>query len=452
MALTPGTRLGPYEISGLIGAGGMGEVYRARDTKLNREVALKVLPDAVARDPEHLARFQREAELLAALNHPHIAHIHGLEDTDGVRALIMELVEGDDLAQRLARGPLPLTEALQIARQMVDALEAAHEKGIIHRDLKPANVKITPDGVVKVLDFGLAKAFDPGVMSSNAMLTNSPTLSMRATQAGLILGTAAYMAPEQATGHPVDKRADIWAFGVVLWEMLTGTSLFAGETISHTLAFVITKEPDWNTLPANTPAPIRRLLRRALEKDRKRRLPDIGSARLEIDEALATRVDESTSVSSSTVGARRVAGWRITLPWSLAAAFGVGFVVALATWAPWRKPPATAPVRLSAELGADVTLAIGGAPGANLALSPDGKLLVFAAQSTSGLSQLYLRRFDQLQASALSGTDDGRNPFFSADGQWIGFFAGSKLKKISISGGAAVTLCDAVNGRGGTWG
>jgi serine/threonine-protein kinase len=442
----------------------MGEVYRARDTKLNRDVAIKVLPDSVARDPEHLARFHREAQLLAALNHPNIAHIYGLEGIarrdgqdrlDGLdgrtQALVMELVDGATLAERLTQGPLPLGETLTIARQIAEALEAAHDKGIVHRDLKPANVKVTPDGVVKVLDFGLAKAFDTSP-AGTGMMTNSPTLSMRATQAGLILGTAAYMAPEQATGHAVDKRADVWAFGVVLWEMLTGNSLFAGETISHTLAFVITKEPDWNTLPVNTPAPIRRLLRRALEKDRKRRLPDIGSARLDIDEALATRVDESTSVSPSTVGARPVAGWRITLPWSLAAAFGVGFVVALATWAPWRKPSATAPVRLSAELGADVTLGVGGAPGANLALSPDGKLLVFAAQSTSGPSQLYLRRFDQLQASALPGTDDGRNPFFSPDGQWIGFFAGSKLKKISISGGAAVTLCDAVNGRGGTWG
>jgi serine/threonine-protein kinase len=435
----------------------MGEVYRARDTKLNRDVAIKVLPDSVARDPEHLSRFQREAQLLAALNHPNIAHIYGLEGLDGqdrqdgrTLALVMELVDGATLADRLTQGRIPLGETLTIARQIVEALEAAHDKGIVHRDLKPANVKVTPDGVVKVLDFGLAKAFDASP-AGTGLMTNSPTLSMRATQAGLILGTAAYMAPEQATGHPVDKRADIWAFGVVLWEMLTGTSLFAGETISHTLAFVITKEPDWNTLPANTPAPIRRLLRRALEKDRKRRLPDIGSARLDIDEALATPALDASSVSSTPAQLTTPDRWRLALPWGIAAVFATGLMIALAEWAPWHRGEALSPVRLTADIGADASLALSGPPGAQLALSRDGKLLVFAAQHRDG-SQLFVRRLDQLQATELAGTDDARDPFFSPDGQWIGFFARTKLKKIAVTGGGAITLSDVQSDRGGTWG
>src|SRR5476649_1021149 len=259
----------------------MGEVYRAADTKLKRHVAIKILPPSLAADQDRLARFQREAEVLASLNHPNIAHIHGLEEANGVRALVMELVEGEDLAQRIARGPIPLDEALPIARQIADALEAAHEQGIIHRDLKPANIKVRPDGNVKVLDFGLAKAMDPaGASSANAM--NSPTLSMHATQAGIILGTASYMSPEQAAGKAIDKRSDLWAFGVVLLEMLTGHPVFEGETVSHVLASVLKSEPDWTTLPKGTPPPIRRLLGRCLEKDRKRRLDSAADARLDI--------------------------------------------------------------------------------------------------------------------------------------------------------------------------
>jgi serine/threonine protein kinase len=305
LALTPGTRLGPYEILAAIGAGGMGEVYRARDTKLNRDVALKILPDAFAGDPDRLARFTREAQTLASLNHPNIAHIHGLEEGNGVRALVMELVEGEDLSQKLeglrAKGSgLPLDETLPIARQIADALEAAHEQGIIHRDLKPANIKVRPDGAVKVLDFGLAKldersaSLSPRQVSGQAGergdLTHSPTLSMHATQAGIILGTASYMSPEQAAGKPVDKRSDLWAFGVVLMEMLTGRPVFTGETVSHVLASVLKSDPDWTALPADTPAPIRRPLRRCLDKDRKRRLDSAADARLEIDEALAPAV------------------------------------------------------------------------------------------------------------------------------------------------------------------
>src|SRR3989442_599400 len=284
-----GAKLGPYEIVVPLGAGGMGEVYRARDTTLGRDVALKVLPEAFARDADRMARFQREAQVLASLNHPNIAAIYGLEDSGGVRALVMELVEGPTLAERLKSGAVLLDDALPIAKQIADALEYAHERGIIHRDLKPANVKITPGGAVKVLDFGLAKALAPEVSGTN--LANSPTISIAATQAGVILGTAAYMSPEQAKGKPVDRRTDIWAFGCVLYEILTGDKAFDGETTSDVLAAVIRAEPDWNAVPETTPASIRRLLRRCLEKDSKRRLQAIGEARITIEEALSGVVD-----------------------------------------------------------------------------------------------------------------------------------------------------------------
>src|SRR5471032_1604929 len=282
MTIQAGSRLGPYEVLSAIGAGGMGEVYRARDTKLNRDVAIKVLLPGVANDQDRLARFSREAQVLASLNHPNIAHIYGIEDADGVKAMVLELVEGEDLAQRIERGAIPLDEALPIAKQIADALEAAHEQGIIHRDLKPANIKVRPDGTVKVLDFGLAKAMDPaGGLCANAM--NSPTLSMHATQAGIILGTAAYMSPEQARGKAVDRRADIWAFGVVLFEMFTGQRAFAGDTITDIIAAVVTREPDLTALPAATPGAIRHLLMRCIEKDPKRRLRDIGEARFALE-------------------------------------------------------------------------------------------------------------------------------------------------------------------------
>ena len=286
MALTPGTRLGVYEVTAPLGVGGMGEVYRATDTKLKRQVAIKILPWSLAGDPDRLARFQREAEVLASLNHPNIAAIYGLEDADGVKALVMELVEGEDLAQRIARGAIPLAEALTIAKQIAEALEAAHEQGIIHRDLKPANMKVREDGAVKVLDFGLAKAMEPISRAPN--VSQSPTITTPAmTQAGMILGTAAYMSPEQAKGRTADKRADIWAFGVVVFEMLTGQRLFTGETISDTLASVLKTDPDWRTLPDAVPSSLRRLLRRCLEKDPKRRLQAIGEARVQIEDLLA---------------------------------------------------------------------------------------------------------------------------------------------------------------------
>ena len=365
--LSAGMTLGPYEIVAPLGAGGMGEVYRATDTKLKRQVALKVLPAALTADHDRLVRFQREAEVLASLNHPHIAAIYGLEDADGVRALVMELVEGPTLADRIAQGAIPFDEALPMAKQIAEALEAAHEQGIIHRDLKPANIKVRPDGTVKVLDFGLAKAMDPtGASSVNA--TMSPTLSMHATQAGIILGTAAYMSPEQAVGKPVDKRADLWAFGVVLLEMLTGKPVFTGETVSHVLASVLKTEPDWTALPSETPASIRRLLRRCLEKDRKRRLADAADAQLEIDDLLSGRAEPTTAVATISPA---VPLWRRALPWALLGSALVALAAVLALWAPWRTAPPANPVRLEATIGVDASLV-----NQNASLASDRKSVV----------------------------------------------------------------------------
>jgi serine/threonine-protein kinase len=442
--IASGTRLGAYEIVSLLGAGGMGEVYRARDTKLKRDVALKVLPDLLSSDPERLARFQREAELLATLNHPNIAAIYGIEDDADGRAIVLELVEGETLAERIARGPIPIEESLTIARQVVDALESAHDRGVVHRDLKPANIKITPAGIAKILDFGLA-AMSQDSGPQNVNVTNSPTLTMAATRAGVIMGTAAYMSPEQATGQTADKRADIWAFGVVLWEMLTGKPAFEGETLSHTLAFVITKEPDWRALPERTPRPIQKLLQRCLEKDRKRRLQAIGDTRFELEEAKTHQVDEQGALRDMQIGGRRMLPWLVTgVAVTLA---GIG-LVALSPWRPLSPPPGK--VELTTELSADLT-----PPpqtgGAAVILSPDGRTVVFSGSKSGARPQLYVRRLDQLEAVPLSGTDGAGSPFFSPDGQWLAFFADGKLKKVPISGGGAQILCDATNGRGGTW-
>ena len=424
-------------------------MFRATDTKLKRQVAIKILPPAVATDHDRLARFRREAEVLASLNHPNIAIIHGLEKSDGVTGLVMELVEGPTLADRIAQGPIPIDEALPIAKQIAEALEAAHEQGIIHRDLKPANIKVRADGTVKVLDFGLAKAIEPSAAASSSV-SMSPTITTPAmTQAGIILGTAAYMSPEQAKGKPVDKRADIWAFGVVVFEMLTGRILYSGETVSETRAQVILKEPDWIALQANTPVRLRELLRRCLVKDPRNRIRDIGDARIAIEEALAHPQPQT----STDAGMRSAAGpgvWRRPLPWLVAAALGASLV--LVAWVPWRQAPApTGLMRLTAELGVDVSLTTG--VGAAAFLSPDGKVLAFVASNAAGQgSQLYVRRFDQLHATPLAGTVGARNAFFSPDGQWIAFFADGKLKKISVNGGAAVTLSNAEDDRGGAWG
>ena len=411
--MTPGDRLGPYEIVERIGAGGMGEVYRATDTRLHREVAIKISAERFSE------RFEREAQSIAALNHPNICTLFDV----GPNYLVMELVEGPTLDDHLRQGALPLDEALRIARQIAEALDAAHEKGIVHRDLKPGNVKVKPDGTVKVLDFGLAKVMEPAGGSG----VNSPTLTMGATQAGVILGTAGYMAPEQAKGQPVDKRADIWAFGVVLWEMLSGQRLFHGETVSDTLAAVLRADVDLKSLPARTPARTRLLLARCLERDPKRRLRDIGDARIELDK---------TDDAPAPAPARRQP-W---IPWTAAALLFAG----VAAWG-WLRRPSESPRPVTRW-----EVSLPGTPSA-LALSRDGTRLVY--QAGDGVSQrLWLRMMDQLQSKPIPGTEGGFLPFFSPDGQWVAFFSNNQgvLKKIPITGGTAITLCEA-GFFGGSW-
>jgi eukaryotic-like serine/threonine-protein kinase len=438
MALAPGTRLGPYEITAQIGVGGMGEVYRATDTNLARQVAIKVLPEAVAADAERLARFDREAKTLAALNHPNIGAIYGLEKADGIRALVMELVEGPTLADRIAQGPIPIDEALPIAKQIAEALEAAHEQGIIHRDLKPANIKLRPDGTVKVLDFGLAKTMEPAAAVSSS-LSMSPTITTPAmTQAGIILGTAAYMSPEQARGTAVDKRADVWAFGVVLWEMLTGKRLFEGATVSDTLAAVLKTEPGWNALGPATPTAIRRLLRRCLEKDRKQRLDSAAAARLEIEEALtAPSAVESAAVPAPSSASRGRLAWMV-------AASAVLVVAAAAVWQQRHATTAPRPVTRF-EIAVPQT----DSP-TSLSLSPDGRQLAYVA-TTEGQSRVWVRLLDDTDPRPLVGTEGASFPFWAPDASAIGFFAEGKLKRVDLAGGASQALADAPNGRGGTW-
>jgi len=443
MPLNPGIKLGPYEIAGAIGAGGMGEVYRARDTQLGRDVAIKVLPANFVNDPDRLVRFQREARMLAALNHPNIATIYGLEQTSGAACLVMELVPGETLAERVRAGPIPIEEALKIAAQIAEALEAAHEKSIIHRDLKPANVKVTPERKVKVLDFGLAKAFEGD--GANEDMSNSPTLSHAATMQGVILGTAGYMSPEQARGKAIDKRTDVWAFGCVLYELLTGKQAFPGETFTDITAKILTGEPDWQVLPAQTPEQIRQLLRRCLQKDRALRLRDAGDARIEIQDAL------SAPASPKPMGA--AARW-FSIGWRQGAVLGFAAVVLLAVGgiAVWHlKPSPAQPVtRTVIDLPPGQQLA-GLENGPAVAVSPDGTHLAYVARQ-SGIQQLYLRAMDSLESRPITGTEGASNPFFSPDGQWVGFFASYKLKKVSVSGGAALTLDDATAPSGASWG
>ncbi len=444
MAILPGRRLGPYEILSAIGAGGMGEVYQAHDTKLGRDVAIKVLPEAFADDPERLSRFQREAKMLASLNHPNIATIHGLEQSGGTSYLVMELVPGETLQERVKReGAIPIEEALTIAKQIAEALEAAHEKGIIHRDLKPANIKVTPEGKVKVLDFGLAKAFegDP----SSVDIGNSPTLSQAATMQGVILGTAAYMSPEQARGRAVDKRSDIWAFGCVLYELLTGKQAFHGEDITEILASVVKSEPDWTALPANISPSIRVLLQRCLRKDRRQRTPDAAILRIEIEDAIAAPATAEPSAAATGTG---VLGRRALLLAGGCLLAG-SIITGLVFWS-LRPAPAPKPVtRTVITLPADQRLAVEENPA--VAISPDGRLLAYAAIQGS-VQQLYLRAMDSLEARAIPGTDGAVNPFFSPDSQTLGFFAGGKLMKVSVNGGGATTLGGAPSGRGASWG
>ena len=457
MGLPAGTRLGPYEIAAQIGAGGMGEVYRARDTKLKRDVAIKILPPAFSSDPEREARFQREAEVLAALNHPHIASIYGLEESDPsassgqapsassgqgrVRASVLELVEGPTLADRIGRRPVPVQEALGIAHQVAEALEAAHEKGIVHRDLKPANVKITPDGQVKVLDFGLAKLVagdvDGAEAAGGAPLTNSPTLTAMATHAGVILGTAAYMAPEQAKGRAVDRRADIFAFGCLLYEMLAGRPAFEGESVPDILSRVLQRDPDWTQLPLSVPPSIHRLVRLCLEKDPKKRRQTAGDVRVDLEHALAEPV--------GAVPAVRDRGWRpAQLAWIASAG---AFIAALAvpTARHFREAPppemrlqiVTPPTRLPLHF----------------VLSPDGRSIVFVASGPSpdAAQRLYLRALDKTDAQPIAGTVGAHHPFWSPDSRSVGFFASGQLQRIDVGGGSAQALAPAPAAQGGTW-
>ena len=424
----------------------MGEVYRAHDATLARDVAIKVLPEAFASDPERLARFEREAKVLASLNHPNIAAIYGLERSGDTRALILELVEGPTLADRIASGPMPLDEALPIARQIAEALEAAHEQGIIHRDLKPLNIKVRDDGTVKVLDFGLAKALQPELSDFDA--ANSPTITAAATRAGVIMGTAPYMSPEQAKAKQIDKRTDIWAFGCVLYEMLTGQRAFAGETVAEQLTAVLSGTPDWDALPDSTPFLIKRLVRRCLERDRRERIPDSATARIEIADALKTPTPMVEGAEAAPV--TRLAFWQRPIS-AAAAALGVALTVsavtALTVWS-LVQPAPSAIVRMPIPLGADESISSTNVHA--VAISPNGRHIVYAANQG-----LLLRPVDQLEATPLAGTNERtRNPFFSPDGQWIGYWAGSsrQLKKISIGGGAPVVVGDAGAPWGASWG
>jgi Tol biopolymer transport system component len=447
MAIPPGTRIGPYEIVGALGAGGMGEVYRARDTRLGRDAAIKILPEAFAQDPERLRRFEREARTLASLNHPHIAQIYGLEQLGSSSALVMELVDGEDLSQRLARGAMPLDEALPIARQVAEALESAHEQGIIHRDLKPANIKVRDDGSVKVLDFGLAKALEQkGASQDNP--ANSPTLSARATALGMILGTAAYMAPEQAKGKTVDRRADVWAFGAVLYEMLTGRRAFEGTDVSETLASVLRDTPAFDALPSSVPVPIRRLLRRCLERDGTRRLDSMSAARLEIADALdpslagggAASADTAAHPSPSHRRRRRLA--RVAAAAALILLSGLAGAGAFYLSAGPRPDAQVIRFEIPTPPTDDIV---------SLAMSPDGSQLAFVAKGENG-PQLWIRRLDRIAVQPLPGTEGASYPFWSPDGRAVGFFADSKLKRLDLAAGAPVELASAPSARGGTWG
>jgi serine/threonine protein kinase/Tol biopolymer transport system component len=441
LALTPGTRLGVYEITAQIGEGGMGQVYRGTDTTLGRQVAIKILPEAFASDPERLARFEREAKTLASLNHTNIAAIYGFEKSGGTHALVMELVEGEDLSQRIARGAILVDEALPIAKQMAEALEAAHEQGIIHRDLKPANIKVRADGTVKVLDFGLAKAMEPTAGSSPSA-SQSPTITTPAmmTGVGMILGTAAYMSPEQARGKAVDKRADIWAFGAVLFEMLTGQRAFTGDDVAETLANVINKEPAWEALSTALPTHVRQTLRLCLRKPLRERVPDIGAVRLALDGAFETAASQAppTTVASSR------GRWPLTAALAVAAALVAALAVPALRYMRQTPPP---------EMRVEITTPATPDAGASLdfALSPDGRSLVFVA-SGDGPSRLWLRPLDQTEARPLAGTEGANDPFWSPDSRSIGFFAAGTLRRIDVAGGAPQVLAtNPGNGAGGSW-
>ncbi|MEO8188983.1 MAG: protein kinase [Acidobacteriota bacterium] len=450
MALGPGSRLGPYEISRPLGKGGMGEVFRARDIRLERDVAVKALPPGFEADPERLARFQREARVLASLNHANVGSIYGFEESaDGHAYLILECIEGETLASRLAGGwPLPLDESLRIAAEIAAGLGAAHDAGVIHRDLKPANVMLRPDGAVKVLDFGLAKTAERGSASGDQ--SRSPTISL-GTQTGFILGTAAYMSPEQARGRALDKRTDIFSFGCVLYECLTGRRAFPGESVSDTLSAIVADEPDWAALPPSTPTRVRDLLRRCLQKDPRRRLHDISDARLELEEVMPT---SSSSPDTTPTAALPQVTAKQPIPWGWLAAASVlgGALVAGVLWGRRPAPPAQASSpRLQAVLSLPEGVRLIGSGRPSTAISPDGRTVVFRGVQ-GGVGRLYRRDLDGSDAVPLAGTEGGVNPFFSTDGEWIGFFTLSELKKVPLSGGSAVRISDAPPvAQGGTW-
>ena len=433
MSFQPGDKLSHYEILEPIGKGGMGEVFRARDGKLGRDVAIKVLPDEFAQDRERLKRFQREAKVLASLNHPNIASIYGLEQSESTHYLVLELVPGETLAERIARGPIPVDEAVDIATKIAEALEAAHERGIVHRDLKPANIMLTPDDKVKVLDYGLAKALSEETPAADSSM--SPTLTRDATRVGVILGTAAYMSPEQAKGKPVDKRADIWAFGCVLYEALTGRQAFVGDSVTDILTAVVRAEPDWSALPSGTPAAVVQLLKRCLRKAHAKRLRDAGDVAIALEEALDEPMSETPPPRLPTRA----------LPWVVAAV-----TAGVAIWSLARTPAPLAP-SMQLSLPMNVSLAWDGVGSSSIAISPGGDRLVYVA-TRDDRRQIFLRALDEIEGEPIAGTEDGQGPFFSPDGQRLGFFADGKLKKVSVSGGRAVTLCDAPIPSGGTWG
>ena len=447
MLLAAGTRLGPYEILAPLGAGGMGEVYRGRDSRLGRDVALKVLPEAFARDRDRMVRFEREAKVLASLNHPNIASLYGLEESNGARALVMELVEGPTLSERIKQGSLPIAEALPVAKQIAEGLEYAHERGIIHRDLKPSNLKLTADGQVKILDFGLAKALEGE--STEEELRNSPTLSAATTRAGVLLGTAAYMSPEQARCKRVDRRTDIWAFGCVLYEMLSSLPAFGGETTSDILACVIRAEPDWSSLPASVPPRLRELLRRCFQKDTKQRLQAIGEARVTIEELLAGAPDVTT-LPATPVDARLKLRERVA--WSAAVALLAIVAALLATGYFSRTPKPAQPIISQIGPPENTKFVLAGLSAGPPVLSPDGNSLAFAARSADGKQLLWVRSLDGATERALAGTEGATFPFWSSDSRSLAFFANGKLNRIDATGGPLLALCDAVSGRGGSWG
>ena len=428
-SLLTGVQLGVYTLQDKIGAGGMGEVYRARDTRLGRDVAIKILPQAFTNNPDRLARFEREARVLAALNHPHIATLHGVEEHEDLRGLVMELLQGETLAERIRRGPVPVPEALAYARQIADALDAAHEKGITHRDLKPANIAVTPHGV-KVLDFGLAKATADGTGSREAA-----TITDDVTREGTVVGTPAYMSPEQLRGQPVDKRSDIWAFGCVLFEMLTARRAFSGASTSDTIAAILEREPTWTALPAATPAALVRVIRRCLEKDPRRRLRDVADARLELDDAGET---------SPLAAPRRSMTSGLWIP-ALAGALVLAAAAAAWSWWTGRQPGGTATSELRLELTTPPTDDLG-----SMAISPDGQRVVFSTDAATS-SGLVIRELSSGASRLLPGTEGARQPFWSPDGRSLAFFADGRLKRLDIGGGTPQTLADASNPQGGSW-